>query len=233
MADKEIKRKKKEIEEQEKQEQKDTYLALVKEQESMLQERMMNLPEFLKTKNSKLALDLRERIIKNDDDKLVGLSTPTIMNILSQGMSYAGVTPKYTAQSLYFAFESFKEAVDIINRSLPFVPTKQSLAAYMGISVTTLNLYKKSNDPDMREQAEMIEDYLVESSLTSAQFGQLKESSTMFRLKAEKAGFGIKEAQSNIQVEVKKSNTLSKSEMIKKLISTGAIIDVEDYKEEK
>lgn len=221
----EIKRKKKEIENSEKKEQEKQYLAIMEAKKEVLEQSMLDLPKFLEEKNKEIVKEIA-KIPRDEGGLPMGTPAPIIINALSKGMNFAGVTPKYNAQTLYLAFEHFKEAVDNINREIAFIPSKQSLASYLGISVTTLNMYKKSQDPYLREQAEIIEDYLIESSLMSSQMGVAKEKSTMFRLKAEKVGFGIKEAQSNVQIEVKKTTVLSKEEMIDKLKSTGAIIDI-------
>ena len=111
-----------------------------------------------------------------------------------------GISPKYNSTELAILFDYYKQFITAINKQTQYLPTKQNFCSFAGISTATFDGYKRSDDADKREVMQQIEDYITDIMLTSAQNGDVKEISTMFRAKAE---HGYVEAQAPIVIEHK------------------------------
>ena len=97
-------------------------------------------------------------------------------------------------------FNYYKEFIQEINKKTKYLPSKQNFCSFIGISTRIFDMYKQSDDAERREIIQQIEDYITDIMLTSAQNGEVKEISTMFRTKAE---HGYVEASAPIVIEHK------------------------------
>lgn len=216
ILDEKLKHEKALREEAEKLEAEIVYNNVVEARNDIFLQATKDLPRFLEQKNKYIV----DEIVKYSN-KISGFTAPVIANILSKGY-YAGVSPKYTSTNLALAFDKFKEVVADINIVQPFNPTKQNFCQYLGITVATYNSYLKARENDMRETAEAIEDYLIDCTLTSAQYGLIKESTSLYRMRAEKQGHAIKETKQTIEFNVS-SNNMTPQEMLEDLKSKGLL----------
>lgn len=112
------------------------------------------------------------------------LSTIEIKNLLSQ-KNIVGASPKYNNTELAMLFDYYKQFIDQINKVQAYLPTKKNFCSFIGISSNTYNSWKQSDDSERREILQMIDDYITDLQLTSAQNGEIKEVTTIFRSKAE------------------------------------------------
>lgn len=111
-----------------------------------------------------------------------------------------GASPKYSNTELAILFNYYKEFIQEINKKTKYLPSKQNFCSFIGISTRIFDMYKQSDDAERREIIQQIEDYITDIMLTSAQNGEVKEISTMFRTKAE---HGYVEASAPIVIEHK------------------------------
>lgn len=130
-------------------------------------------------------------------EEVQGLSSIEINEML-RPHNLIGANPKYSADQLSIVFDYYREALVAINRKFKYPPSKENFCAFAGMSTSTYNKYLTSPNEDMQELMLMIDDYIRENMLTSAQIGETKEITTMFR---GKTAHGMVEAQSPIVVE--------------------------------
>lgn len=112
------------------------------------------------------------------------MSTIEITNLLSR-KTIIGAVPKYSNIELGILFDYYKQFISQINKVQTYLPTKKNFCSFAGISSNTYNRYIQSEDSERREIMQMIDDYITDLQLTSAQNGEIKEISTIFRSKAE------------------------------------------------
>jgi hypothetical protein len=155
--------------------------------------------EFQDNLQGYMDLRLNELIDKLKNMKSNDFSVIELRNLISE-KNLIGITPKYSNTELAILFDYYKQFIDAINKHTTYLPTKQNFCSFIGVSTATFNNYKQSDDSDRREIIQQIEDYITDIMLTSAQKGQIKEISTMFRAKAE---HGYVEAQAPIIIEHK------------------------------
>ncbi len=127
---------------------------------------------------------------------------PSIIELktLISEKNLVGLSPKYNNTELAILFNYYKEFIQKINEKTTYLPSKQNFCSFAGISTQTYDKYKQSDDADRREIMQQIEDYITDIMLTSAQNGNIKEISTLFRAKAE---HGYVEAQAPIVIQHK------------------------------
>lgn len=112
------------------------------------------------------------------------LSTIELRNLLSR-KTVIGVPPKYSNTELGILFDYYKQFIEQINKVQTYLPTKKNFCSFAGISSKTYDHYMQSDDAERREIMQMIDDYITDITLTSAQNGEIKEITTIFRAKAE------------------------------------------------
>lgn len=156
-------------------------------EKSILEEYKKELPKCLDERLNKLAETLAEK------EEVQGLSTIEI-NELLRPHNLIGQPLKYTAEELNIVFEYYRQAIVAINKKVKYPPSKGSFCAFADISTATYNNYLRSPDESIQEVILRINDYLVDTTLTSAQLKEIDNITTMFRGKAE---FGLVEAQSS------------------------------------
>ena len=133
------------------------------------------------------------------------LSTIELKSLISQRNS-VGLSPKYNNTELAILFDYYKQFIEKINETQRYLPTKKNFCSFAGISSTSYDNWRQSEDSERREIMQMIDDYITDIMLTSAQDGEIKEISTIFRSKAE---HGLVEAQAPIVFEHKSSANIN------------------------
>ena len=86
------------------------------------------------------------------------------------------------------------------------------------MSTSTYNKYLTSPNEEMQELMLMIDDYIRENMLTSAQIGETKEITTMFR---GKTAHGMVEASSPVVVEHRTETDLTKIQQMIQRVQEG------------
>lgn len=132
------------------------------------------------------------------------LSIVKLKSLISQ-KNVIGLSPKYNNTEIAILFDYYKQFIDQINEKQRYIPTKGDFCSFVGISTTQYDNWKQSDDTERREIMQMIDDYIVDLNLTSAQNGDIKEISTMFRGKVE---HGLVEAQAPIVIQHKSQANL-------------------------
>lgn len=132
------------------------------------------------------------------------LSTIELRNLLSR-KTVIGVTPKYSNVELGILFDYYKQFIEQINKVQTYLPTKKNFCSFAGISSNTYNNYMQADDAERREIMQIIDDYITDITLTSAQNGEIKEITTIFRSKAE---HGMIEASAPVIIEHKSETNM-------------------------
>lgn len=197
-------------------------------EKSILEEYKKELPKQLETRLNEIAEQLSER------EEVQGLSTIEINEIL-RPHNVIGGGIKYTAEQLNIVFDYYRQALIEINKKVKYPPSKENFCAFANISTASYNQHLMSNDEAKQEVMLRIDDYIRENMLTSAQVGEIREITTMFR---GKTAHGLVEAQAPIVIEDKSETDMSKiNEMISKLKKGESLktieLDKKNYKVEE
>lgn len=97
-----------------------------------------------------------------------------------------GKMPKYSAEKLGLVYDYYNYLISEVNDKIGVYPA--SLGGFCklaGITMSELKRYKNSDDFDLRTTTEKIYDEIGDSNLTLSQMGKARETSTLFKLKAE------------------------------------------------
>lgn len=120
-------------------------------------------------------------------------------------------------------FHAYMELVSWINEYCTLPPNKQHFCALLQITNNQYIALLEGKNPDIVSVMEGIEDYFVGETFTASQSGQVKEKSTLTRLKAKGQGHSIQENKAidtviiNNQFEKTPTDMLARLEEIKKL----------------
>ena len=215
---------------------KEEHLEKVQRQEQLVQAGKNQIMEEYK-KNLPQELDRRLAIITDSirlQVEVGGLSSIEINEML-RPHNLIGANPKYSADQLRIIFDYYREALVVINKKYKYPPSKENFCAFAGMSTSTYNKYLTSPNEEMQELMLMIDDYIRENMLTSAQIGETKEITTMFR---GKTAHGMVEAQSPIVVEHRSEIDTSQINRMIEAVKQGKslksiVLDKEDYKVEE
>lgn len=110
--------------------------------------------------------------------------------------------PIYSAEKLGIVFEYYNYLISEINDKIGnYPPSLLSFCKLAGISYQTLREYRNSSDIEMRNVVEKIYDQLGDDNLTMSQIGQVKEKSTIFKLKAQHEM--VEKVQPNVNITYK------------------------------
>lgn len=113
-----------------------------------------------------------------------GLSTVEINSLIRTSAVY-GQKCQYTVEELGILFEYYQKYIIEINRRIKFPPSKKNFCAFCGISTNQYNSWQTSADENRAEMMNIIDDYISDINLTSAQNKEVDPIVTMFRSKAE------------------------------------------------
>lgn len=203
---------------QEKQENK---LKVMNAKETIMEEYKANLPEHMEKELNSLA----EKISKMDE--VDGLSVLQI-NELLRPLPTLTTLPKYNADQLRILFDYYRKAIMEVNKKYKYPPTKENFCAFIGISTGVYDKYLRNiTDEEKQEVMLMIDDYIKDSQLTSA---QLKETDTITTIFRGKASHGMVEAQSPIVIQHQTGD--SAADIMKKLniLRQGGSLNEESIK---
>ena len=110
--------------------------------------------------------------------------------------------PIYNAEKLGIVFEYYNYLISEINDKIGnYPPSLLSFCKLAGISYQTLREYRNSSDIEMRNVVEKIYDQLGDDNLTMSQMGQVREKSTIFKLKAQHEM--VEKVQPNVNITYK------------------------------
>lgn len=214
---------------------KEKHLEEVQKKEQLVQAGKNQIMENYKN-NLPQELDERLDMITTQisaQEEVQGLSSIEINEIL-RPHNLIGANPKYSADQLRIVFDYYREALITINRKFKYPPSKENFCAFAGMSTVTYNKYLQSPNEETQELMLMIDDYIRENMLTSAQIGETKEITTMFR---GKTAHGMVEAQSPIVVEHRSETDISQINKMIEAVKAGKSLksielDKKDYKVE-
>lgn len=214
---------------------KETHLEEVQKKEQLVQagknqimeEYKNNLPQELEKRLNEITTQISAQ------KEVQGLSSIEINEIL-RPHNLIGSNPKYSSDELRIIFNYYREALIAINRKYKYPPSKENFCAFAGMSTATYNKYLLSPNEEMQELMLMIDDYIRENMLTSAQIGETKEITTMFR---GKTAHGMVEAQSPIVIEHRSETDISQINKMIEMVKAGKSLksielDKKDYKVE-
>ena len=133
----------------------------------IMEEYKNNLPQELKKRLNVITTQISVQ------EEVQGLSSIEINEIL-RPHNLIGSNPKYSADQLRIIFDYYREALVTINRKFKYPPSKENFCAFAGMSTVTYNKYLQSPNEEMQELMLMIDDYIRENMLTSAQIGETR-----------------------------------------------------------
>ena len=168
--------------------------------EEVLAKYKADLPTYLDQKLQGLIITLE------DHTSPKGLTTAEILSLIRAKNMY-GTVPKYSVEELSILFEYYQKYIVEINKRVKFPPSKKNFCAFCGISTNMYDSYLTSEDEARSEQMRMIDDYITDVNLVSAQTKEIDNISTMFRTKAE---HGMVEASAPVVIEHKSEFNLNK-----------------------
>lgn len=153
-----------------------------------------------------------------------GLTEARIAPILASRTANFFVSATYSADELYIIYQEFIRMIAEINKKIKYLPTKKKFCMFAGISTETYNTYLQSPDEDKRNVVRAIDDYISDTNLSSAQKGDIREITTIFRSKAE---HGMVEASAPIVIEHKTEINLEEMRRKVEGIKNKKIINAE------
>jgi len=188
---------------------------------------MISLNE--KIENIKIVLGetltkVEELTLKNlDRDKPLKLNFTTRVSVkLSELLRKYPVMSYNEAMSLDYNtieehFFSYMELVSYINEYCVLPPNKQHFCALLQITNNQYMDLLRGKREDIVALMESIEDYIIGETFTVSQAGQVKEKSTMTRLKAKGQGHSVQENKAIDTLVFSNSFNVPASEMSKKI----------------
>ena len=188
---------------------------------------MISLNE--KIENIKIVLGetltkVEELTLKNlDRDKPLKLNFTTRVSVkLSELLRKYPVMSYNEAMSLDYNtieehFFAYMELVSYINEYCVLPPNKQHFCALLQITNNQYIDLLRGKREDIVALMESIEDYIIGETFTVSQAGQVKEKSTMTRLKAKGQGHSVQENKAIDTLVFSNSFNVPASEMSKKI----------------
>ena len=136
---------------------------------------------------------------------------------------------KLTAEQIYQIYTAYLSLVSYINTAISYTPNKLEFLAFARISVSAFAHLLENSADDVKQVCGDIEADLINFTLSAAEQGQVRESSSKMRLKS-KGGYGhalvqIGDAESIID---KASDALNEGQFryeLKELANMKALID--------
>lgn len=160
------------------------------------QEYQENLNEYLEQKLTELTEKLKKVNKK--------ISTIELKSLISQ-KNVIGISPKYSNTEIAILFDYYKQFIVEINKITTYLPTKKNFCSFVGISSNQYDSWRQSEDTERQEIMQIIDDYITDLQLTSAQNGEVREISTIYRTKSE---HGMVEATAPVVIEHKSERNI-------------------------
>lgn len=140
------------------------------------------------------------------------------------------IEPTYNAEKLGIVWDLYEEMIEKISTDIGVIaPSLSGFCSFAGIRVSTFKEYRKSVDIDMRVVSEKIEDSCFDSNTTLAQFGYIKERTTVYRMKSEQERIE-KEMPT---VHIHNNNGVDLEQINKRLAQLGNFADKKNFIEAK
>lgn len=160
------------------------------------QEYQENLNEYLEQKLTELTEKLKKVNKK--------ISTIELKSLISQ-KNVIGISPKYSNTEIAILFDYYKQFIVEINKITTYLPTKKNFCSFVGISSNQYDSWRQSENTERQEIMQIIDDYITDLQLTSAQNGEVREISTIYRTKSE---HGMVEATAPVVIEHKSERNI-------------------------
>lgn len=178
-----------------------------------------NLKEYMEDKLFDLVHKLKHTE-KGEEMSVIELKTLlTQKNILGNPI-------KYTNTELTILFDYYKQFILEINKKQKYLPTIKNFCSFIGISSNQYKNWKQSDDSERREIMQIIDDYISDVMLSSAQDRKVDTITTIFRAKSE---HGMTEAQAPVVIEHKNKTDMDKIlQDIETIKQGGNLIELEE-----
>lgn len=138
------------------------------------------LPELLKQR-----LEVIETAIATELKEFSGLKETRIHQLISRQSLYStNAMIGYSPKELMIVFEAYKEVIVKVNEIVLFVPSMSNFCAYAGFSTITFKNNLVSPDEEKRNAYNMINDYIIEMTLSASKMRKTDASSSIFELKS-------------------------------------------------
>lgn len=122
-------------------------------------------------------------------------------------------------------FIAFMELISYINEYCVLPPNKQHFCALLQITNNQYLALQKGENPEIVSLMESIEDYFVGETFTSSQSGEVKEKSTLTRLKAKGQGHALQENKAIDTIIINNKFNIPASEMQKRLENLSGFLN--------
>lgn len=192
-------------------------------EEAILSKYKKDLPLYLENRLNEMTLEISKM------EPAEGLNTIQINSLLRPKV-VIGQPPKYTSEELTIVFEYYQLAMTEVNKKFKYPPSKENFCAFAGISTATYNQYLTGADEDKQEIMLMIDDYIRENMLTSAQLREVDNITTMFR---GKTAHGLIEAQSPVIIEHRHETTSNEIQARLEALKRGESLKTIELKKNK
>ncbi len=112
-----------------------------------------------------------------------------------------------SADQIRAALLDFTSLIGWINETVDYVPSKQLFAAFTGITISAYNDLLASDNKDVSEQMQIVEDYIVGHNVEGAKDRAVDPGMTRFYLSTNEQGHGVTKA-SNLEQAIKEATPL-------------------------
>ena len=171
-----------------------------------------NLPTLVEKKKNELISKIDEfqnKYVQINVDKF-GNETKIVNPYLISTYFFKSINPissknpQYSAEKLSIVWDLYMYLIEQVNMNIGiFQPSLSHFAKFAGISMSTLASYKNSGDEDMMILCDKIYDECFNGNISLAQTGQLREKSTITRMKIENQVVEKVNPNVNVNVETK------------------------------
>lgn len=169
------------------QEELETKIAIRNLEVDLVNKTMKDLDLIVEQRKQEFAKKLEEVQELVADKRTSKINSLIISEMLFEPLSkFYTLRPEYTAEKLSIAFDLYRKMVIQSNlKGLKVIPSKSHFSRFCGVSTMTYDAYKESTDLNMRNLMEVIDDYIYDSSISSAQHREIDTITTMFKAKVD------------------------------------------------
>lgn len=167
-------------------------------EQKYINEKIKEMPKYIQQQKEQIVKELIEYAEKhkkpvkwNKDGVPIGekidINPLVISNyFLKPITNLSCVEPIYSAEQLSLIYDYYCYLIAEINDKIGyFPPSLTSFCKLSSITLQTLRNYRNSEDYNMRVIAEKIYDQIGDENVTMSQLGNVKERSTLFKLKSQ------------------------------------------------
>jgi hypothetical protein len=168
---------------------------------ALFEKKKASLPRIIRKRRKEFLEELEKYEImkvENDEDKEYAVIADKRIPMLEMTqhcfdpfIKWTGVIPKYSPQELMVIFDYFKSCISELNKKDIATPTKEQFCTLCGISTNQFNLWKTSDNPELREVVYQIEDYIANYLTMGGLTRKISEVTGIF---VQKSSLGRKEA---------------------------------------